>query len=192
MRQKFDFSILNSLNRKRRILIIGAPCTGKSTLAKAISESLEIKFVDLDNLLWQPAWVKTEASEFMQKYRDEIAKDAWVISGNISSTEEIILQRTDAIIWLDYPLAFTFMRGLRRSLTRSLKKEECCNGNFESLWRTFSPKDSVLVWILKTHTRRRRRYLEWRERVKNSEIEFYQIAKPIEVSQLKTFLCASQ
>ena len=58
--------------------------------------------------------------------------------------------------WLDLPLPVTFSRILRRCFVRSFRRVPCCNGNYESLWRTFFHHDSLLLWSLQTHHGRRR------------------------------------
>jgi adenylate kinase family enzyme len=56
----------------KRILILGASGTGKSTLARRIGESLGLPVVHLDAINWNPGWVQTEAERFRQKVKGRL------------------------------------------------------------------------------------------------------------------------
>jgi adenylate kinase family enzyme len=47
-----------------RILIIGPPGAGKSTLAIKLAEKTKLPLVHLDRLFWNPGWVDSDRSEF--------------------------------------------------------------------------------------------------------------------------------
>jgi len=47
-----------------RIVVIGTTSSGKSTLAENLSKKLDLDFVELDALYWQPNWVGTPDEEF--------------------------------------------------------------------------------------------------------------------------------
>jgi energy-coupling factor transporter ATP-binding protein EcfA2 len=40
----------------KRIVVVGTTSSGKSTLAKALSERLNLDFIELDALYWEPNW----------------------------------------------------------------------------------------------------------------------------------------
>ena len=62
------------------------------------------------------------------------------------------------MVWLDYPLRVSMWRLFLISLRRSLTKEELWNGNRERLATQFLSRDSLFLWALKIHRRRRRLY----------------------------------
>ena len=62
-------------------------------------------------------------------------------------------------------------RLFQRTFRRNVWGELCCNGNRETLRRTFS-RESVLLWALQTHARRRR---EYRALFSGSEVAHLQI-----------------
>lgn len=141
----------------RRISLIGTSCAGKSTLARQLATALSIPYVELDTLYWNPNWIETPDDLFRQRVLAELARDAWVIDGNYKQVRDEVWTRADTVIWLDYSFFTVFSRALKRTFRRLAFREPCCNGNHESLGRTFS-RDSILLWVLQTHGGHRRDY----------------------------------
>lgn len=56
----------------RRIHVIGNSCAGKSTLGQRLARALDVPFVELDALNWQPGWVGLNATD-----PDELADPGW-------------------------------------------------------------------------------------------------------------------
>ncbi len=48
----------------RRVLVIGCPGTGKSTLTRALAETLGLPAVYLDRLWWKSGWINRTRAEF--------------------------------------------------------------------------------------------------------------------------------
>jgi adenylate kinase family enzyme len=144
----------------QRISIIGNTGTGKSTLARELAAMLALKNVSLDELFWLPNWANREPKDVIKDVKAAASEERWVIEGNYRWLRHEIWARADTIIWLDYPLPFTFMRLFRRTLHRIMYHESVCNGNYESWSRTLS-SDSILLWCLKMHRRRLTDYPEW-------------------------------
>jgi adenylate kinase family enzyme len=119
----------------QRISIIGTSGSGKTTLAKQISQSLNIPHIELDYLYWQPNWVEHSDDIFRSKVSQALSINSWIVDGNYSQVRDIIWQKADTIIWLDYALSVILNRIIWRTLQRVLKKQEVCNGNRET-WQT--------------------------------------------------------
>ena len=47
---------------------------------------------------------------------------------------------------------------LQRTLKRSLSQEELWSGNRESLRKSFLSQDSILLWMLRTYAKNRKKY----------------------------------
>ncbi len=139
-----------------RISVLGTSGSGKTTLAKKLAAKYGLHHIELDALYWHPGWVGTPMDEFAEKVKQEMTKhDQWIICGNYNVIKNITLPQATAIIWLKLPLYKVFWRGLKRSLKRSLgKNKEIFEGCYESPRKTFFSKDSILLWILNTHTDR--------------------------------------
>lgn len=128
----------------QRILIVGTSGSGKTTLAKKLTQLLEIPAYDLDDYYWLPNW-QPNPDYLEQQLNQIISHSNWIISGNYSKFKAILWEQADTIIWLDYSFGRCFFQGLRRSLQRILKKETCCNGNYETFRRTFLSTNSLLT-----------------------------------------------
>ncbi|MFN7113842.1 MAG: hypothetical protein ACK4PK_05725 [Alphaproteobacteria bacterium] len=141
----------------RRITVIGATGSGKTTFAQRLAAQGGRAFCDLDDLYWLPGWQVRDAADFHARAAAAAAGDDWVICGNYSAVRAAIWPRAEAIVWLDFPFYLVFWRLLSRSLRRLVDKNPICNGNTESL-RTFLSKDSIMVWLFRSYWRHRRQY----------------------------------
>jgi adenylate kinase family enzyme len=143
-----------------RINIIGSAGSGKSTLADSLSRSLAARstacpVIELDALFWREGWQQTPLEEFRALVADKLGAGRWIVCGNYSTVRDITWQRADAVIWLDYGLPLVFRRLLRRTIQRIITQEELWGGNRETWRAQFLSRDSLLLYVLKTHHRRR-------------------------------------
>ena len=87
----------------RRVLVIGCPGAGKSTLTRALAETLGLPAVYLDRLWWKSGWINRTREEFDARLDAALAEDAWVMDGNYLRTLELRLRAADTVFLLDYP-----------------------------------------------------------------------------------------
>lgn len=135
-----------------RIAIIGSTGSGKSTLAANLAAKLQIPHTELDNLHWLPDWQERADTEFRELVDVATQQSAWVIDGGYSVVRDLVWGRADVIVWLTYSFATTAWRLVQRTIRRSTQKVSCCNGNYESIKRSFG-HDSILLWLLKTYSK---------------------------------------
>ena len=136
----------------KKITIVGCSSMGKTTLANQLGNALDLKVVDLDEYFWRPNWQESEKEDFRQRVLKAIDCERWVCSGNYTSRVQTdIMDKADLIIWLDYPFPITFYRVFTRTMKRIFSGESICNGNYESLYKQFCTKDSILLWVIKMH-----------------------------------------
>ena len=147
-----------SLAECRRLIVVGASGSGKTTLGKALSVVIDGPFVELDALNWGPNWTMVTTEQFRAGVTAATAGERWVVDGGYSAARDLLWPRTDALIWLDYPLWVNFWRLFWRSWRRILSKEELWNGNRESFRTSFLSRDSLFVWVVQSHRKRRREY----------------------------------
>jgi len=140
----------------KRIVIVGCSCTGKTTLAYNISEMLNIPHFELDVLHWGPNW--TTRKEFEVDVTKAVQNPSWVIDGNYRNVRNLIWDRVDTIIWLNYSFPLVFWRALKRTLPRVFLKKTIYAGNRETIQTTFFSSDSILWWVIKTHRKRINEY----------------------------------
>jgi hypothetical protein len=79
---------MSELDIGRRIHVIGNSCSGKSTLGEQLAAALQVPFVELDALNWQPNWVglnETDPEELERLLRQATKGDGWVVAGSYAS-----------------------------------------------------------------------------------------------------------
>lgn len=101
----------------RRVLVLGCPGAGKSTLARSLGEALSLPVVHLDKLWWKSGWVNRTEGEFDALLDAVLLGEEWVIDGNYLRTLPRRLERCDAVVLLDYPRRVCLLRALRRILS---------------------------------------------------------------------------
>ena len=147
-----------SAERNQRIAVVGTTGSGKTALARRISQWLDIPHVELDALYWGPHWTPNPTEIFRQRTAQVLSGDAWVVDGNYGKVRDIVWGRADAVVWLDYALPVIMWRLVWRTLHRIVTREELWSGNRERAWAQFFSHDSIFLWPLHTYRRRRREY----------------------------------
>jgi len=144
----------------QRIVVVGTTSSGKSTLVSQLAERLNVNFLELDALYWEPNWKEASLEDFRSRVETAMQAKAWVVAGNYHAVRDLIWPQAEAIIWLDYPLLLIFSRLWNRSWRRWWYQEELWNGNREKLWWHFKiwSQESLFHWLFKTYWRRKREF----------------------------------
>lgn len=132
----------------QRVVIVGGPGSGKTTLARRAARALSAVHVELDALWWQPGWVHREPAEFVDAVREVLSSTPrWVVDGNyVHEIAESVWPLADTLVWLDLRRGLGFRRAVVRSVRRLVTRQELWNGNRQtldvlgprSLWRLWS------------------------------------------------------
>ncbi|MGH9831601.1 MAG: adenylate kinase [Blastocatellia bacterium] len=142
----------------QRISVVGTSGSGKTTFAARLAGILRVPHIELDALHWEADWVEAPAEVFRSRVREAVSADRWVVDGNYSKrARDLVWERADTVVWLDYSFPVIFSRVVRRTFRRLVLREECCNGNREKWSLTFS-RDSIILWALQTYKRHRADY----------------------------------
>ncbi len=142
-----------------RVVVLGTSGSGKTTFARDLASRLGSPHVEFDAYRHGPNWTETPNDIFRQRLDEALSGDRWVADGNYSVARDIVWPRATAVIWLDYKFPVVFWRLWWRTIGRAARRTELWNGNRESLWGHFLTKDSLFLWVFKTHWSRGRRYL---------------------------------
>ena len=88
----------------KKIIVIGCPGSGKSTVSRALHNNTGIPLYHLDMMYWNADKTTVEKSVFLERLSAVLEKDEWIIDGNYSSTMKLRMVACDTVIFLDYPL----------------------------------------------------------------------------------------
>lgn len=69
----------------KNYFVVGTSGSGKSTAAIQIAESLGLKHVEIDSLMWLPNWTKRKPSKLRTLLQNELDKGPVVMDGNFAS-----------------------------------------------------------------------------------------------------------
>ncbi|MFE7408822.1 toxin [Isoptericola sp. NPDC057559] len=109
----------------RRVSVVGAVGSGKSTVSRELAARLGVRRVELDALFWGPDWTPRPHEQLLADARREIAGDAWVIDGNYTTAlQPEIWARADAVVWLDPPKQVVIAQVYGRTLARAVDRTE--------------------------------------------------------------------
>lgn len=90
-----------------RVVVVGGPGSGKTTLAQGIARRLGLPHTELDRLWWWPDWTPAEESAFTAQVASLVhATPAWVLDGNyFDQIARLVWPAADVVVWLDLPRA---------------------------------------------------------------------------------------
>ena len=134
-----------------KILIIGISGTGKTRLAKMLSDILNIPVIHYDELAWGKDWEEVKTEEVDKKTKEILKKDKWIIEGYINPTAKEKLDNADMVIYLDFKGPSAFWGGLQRwwqyrGKVRPEMKEGCTEEfNFDYLKTMLKRKERVEI-----------------------------------------------
>ena len=111
----------------------------------------------MDALFHGRGWVKRP--EYEADVAAFTAQERWITDsdGYHTYVGELVLERADTFVWLDYSRWRCEWRVLRRSIARGVMRRELWNGNRESLLRLVRDPDHPVRWSWVHHAERRER-----------------------------------
>lgn len=126
-----------------KILIRGSVASGKTTLARRLSEEMNIPFYEGDSIAWgfsgEQRYKRTK--EEQRKIIEEIdEKGKWIIEGTDRQSQRMLYDMADKIIFLDTPLWIRNYRIVVRFIRQCLRFEKC---NYKP---TFNMLKHMFIW----------------------------------------------
>ena len=100
----------------RRVIVVGCPGSGKTTLALALGRKLRLPVVHLDVLYFQPGWKKSDTPSFRTRVADAIAQAGWIADGSFSGIAfDLTLAQAELLVMIERPRWLCLWRALWRS-----------------------------------------------------------------------------
>jgi adenylate kinase family enzyme len=115
-----------------KIHIIGGAGSGKTTLAKRLSERLGCPSYDLDLVGWKEHQ-KVPLPERLKAIDAILSQPSWITEGIFLWWTESLFENADLILWLDFPFRVAAWRILKR--------------HFLASWRGDNPHSGILNLI---------------------------------------------
>ncbi len=101
----------------KRVIVIGCPGAGKTTLAIKLGQKTGLPVVHLDSLFWLPGWTQRPREEFDRLLMEELQKDAWIVDGNYGRTMPLRMEACDTVVCLDSPTIVCILGVIKRVIT---------------------------------------------------------------------------
>jgi adenylate kinase family enzyme len=174
-----------------RVVVGGTTGSGKTTLAREIAAMIGAPAVELDSLHWEPDWTEAETPVFRARVEAALAGGRWVVDGNYNKVRDLTWARADLLVWLDYPIARIFWQLAHRTTRRVFTQEELWSGNRERFRTAFLSRESLFVWAVQTHWKKRREYPVTLRRPEYAHLRVVRLRSPKEMGAFVRALRAS-
>ena len=137
------------LRHTNRILVIGCPGGGKSTLARMLSVSLDLPYISMDrDFYWLSGWKKRDRSDIDRLISEAVAGEKWIMDGTGLGSFHLRLPRADLVIWLRLPRTVCLWRAVSRTIRyRGRNRAEMPEGCPERL----TPDMVGYIWNFERH-----------------------------------------
>jgi adenylate kinase family enzyme len=103
-----------------KLLIVGAPASGKTWLAKHLADELHLNLIEADDFFWKGK-KELPLEKFRLAIREQLAQDAWVFEGHATKLIDILISQNPKLIVIDEKPLVEFRRMAIRDILHSKK-----------------------------------------------------------------------
>jgi uridine kinase len=130
-----------------KIIILGCPGAGKSTIATKLSEKINIPIYKMDDLYWTPKWKRLNKIEFTKILTQIMMKDRWLIDGNYAEFLNMRLAHAQLVIFINEKTHICIWRVVTRAIKRMFGNKESLPQQIRSTnTHTLNLKNSVKLF----------------------------------------------
>jgi hypothetical protein len=147
----------------KRILVIGASGSGKSTYAQMAADKLNLTYIATDPFYWDIDWQLVPDAVVRERVAEALQHPDWVMDGNFDDLRELVWQQADCILWLNLPFLTVLYRVITRNLRWWVTKEAVWSGNRMTLKHGISG----VRHAMKSYWKKKRDYPAWLQEVPN-------------------------
>lgn len=103
-----------------KILILGIVGSGKTTLARKLSNKLNIKHYEIDSIVHDDSIGKKRSLDEQIKIFNKINKNSWILEGTPRKNQEHIINSANIIYFIEIPKYIRYYRIIKRFIKQKL------------------------------------------------------------------------
>lgn len=151
-RMRINKRLCNEAMKYQKLHIIGGPGSGKSYIARRLSEKYGLPQHDLDDIFWDRShtdYIRSSDEARQRNLESILSNETWIIEGVYYKWLEKSFEGADKIIVLNTPVLLRQWRVLRRylgyKLSRSHEKDETFANLIELIsWNQKYDRDNLV------------------------------------------------
>jgi adenylate kinase family enzyme len=107
---------------KPSIYVTGAPCSGVTTLGRALASESGVRHVDCDDFYWfptNPPFTTTRPpADRVCLIKEALGEEGWVLSGSLDGWGDTLIEHVDLIVFVYTPTSIRMARLMARERER--------------------------------------------------------------------------
>ena len=151
------------MQQPQRISIVGATGSGKSFFARKAADRLDLPVHELDTIRRD---CELSGKKFRRSVEAVSAGTRWIIDGHYREVRELIWDRADVIVWLNYPALLIAYRLARRFVGKRAQPKSAGTSVEQKPTDAAAPAAESASWSRRLArigrtVRERREYRQW-------------------------------